>query len=60
MKKWKVKQETAKLFQNHNTPEKYLEKFLINVHVAKQKDCVICLDDRTVMLELKITIKYIN
>ena len=36
---WKVKRETANLFQNNDAPEKYLEKFLRNVQVAKQKEC---------------------
>ena len=31
MKTWKVKQETANLFQKNKTPERYLEKFLSNV-----------------------------
>ena len=55
MKKWKVKQETANLLQNIYTPERYLEKFLSNIQVAKQKECGIWLDHGTIMSELKIT-----
>ena len=39
MKTWKVKREIANLFQNNETPEIYLEKFLSNVQVEKQKEC---------------------
>ena len=35
MTKWKVKRETANLFQNNDAPDKYLEKFLKDVQVAK-------------------------
>ena len=54
MTTWKVKQDTANLFQNNKTPERYLEKFLSNVQVANQKECGIWLDDGTIMPELKI------
>ena len=33
MKIWKVKRETANLFQNNDTPERYLQRFLSNVQV---------------------------
>ena len=39
MTTWKVKWESANLFQNNETPERYLEKFLSNVQVEKQKEC---------------------
>ena len=52
---WNVKQESAILLHNNETPERYLDKFLSNVKVAKQKECVIWLDDGTIMSELKIT-----
>ena len=55
MMTWNVKQESANLFQNTETPERYLENFLSNVQVAKQKECGIWLDNRTIMSELKIT-----
>ena len=55
MTTWKVKQDTANLFQNNKTPERYLKKFLSNVQVANQKECGIWLDDGTIMPELKIT-----
>ena len=55
MTTWKVKLETANLFQNNETPERYLEKFVSNVQVAKQKECGIWLYDRKIMSELKIT-----
>ena len=55
MTTWRVKRETANLFQNYETPERYLEKFLSNVQVVKQKECGIWLDDGTIMSELKIT-----
>ena len=38
MTTWKVKQEANNLFQSIKTPERYLEKFLSNVQVAKQKE----------------------
>ena len=34
---WKVKWEITNLFQKNYTPERYLEKFLSNIKVAKQK-----------------------
>ena len=49
MTTWKVKRETANLLNNNVTPEKYLEKFLGKIHVAKQKEYVICLDYGTVI-----------
>ena len=55
MKTWEIKQETTKLIQNNDTPERYLKKFLSNVQVVKQKDCGIWLNDRTIMAELKIS-----
>ena len=55
MKTWKVKREIANLFQNNETPEIYLEKFLSNVQVEKQKEFGIWLYDGTIMYELKIT-----
>ena len=55
MTTWKVKLDTANLFQNNETPERYLEKFVSNVQVAKQKECGIWLYDRKIMSELKIT-----
>ena len=54
MMTWKIKQESANLFQNNETPEIYLDKLLSNVQVEKQKECVIWLDDGTIMPELKI------
>ena len=53
--KCKVKQESANLFQNNETPEIYLEQLLRNMHVAKQKEYGIWLDDGTRMSDLKIT-----
>ena len=50
----KVKEGNANPFQNNETPERYLEKFLRNAQVAKQKKCGIWLDDRIIMSELKI------
>ena len=38
MKTCKVKRESANLSQNNEAPERYLEKFLSNVQVAKQKE----------------------
>ena len=35
MTTWKVKQVSAKMLQNNETPETYLEKFLSNMQVAK-------------------------
>ena len=55
MTTWKVKQETAYLFQNNETPEKYLEKFLSNVQVENQKEFGIWLDNGTIISKLKIT-----
>ena len=55
MMTWKLKQETTNLFQNNETPERYLEKFLSNVQVEKQKECGIWLDGGTIMSKLKIT-----
>ena len=55
MMTWKLKQETSNLFQNNNTPERYIEKFLSNIQVAKQKECGIWLDDGTIISERKIT-----
>ena len=55
MTTWKVKRETANLFQNNKTPEIYLDKFPSNVLVAKQKECGIQLDYGTIMSKLKIT-----
>ena len=52
---WKVKQESANLFQNNKTPERYLEELLCNVQVAKMKECGIWLYDGTIMSELKTT-----
>ena len=37
MTTWKVKRESANLLQNNETRERYLEKFLRNLQVAKQK-----------------------
>ena len=54
MTTWEVKRESANLFQNNETPERYLEKFLSNVQVAKQKECGIWLDDGTIMSVLTI------
>ena len=54
MSKWKVKQKSANLFKNNNKPEIYLGKLLINMQVAKHKECGIWLDDGTIMSELKI------
>ena len=51
---WKVKRENSNLFQNNETPERYLEKFLRNMQVAEQKEFGIWLDDGTIMSELKI------
>ena len=55
MTTWKVKPERSNMFQNNETPEKYLDKFLSNVQVAKQKECGIWLDNGTIMSKLKIT-----
>ena len=38
MTTWKVKWESANMFQNNNTQERYREKFLSNLQVAKQKE----------------------
>ena len=38
-KTWRVKGEIANLFQNKDTPERYLEKFLSRVQVENQKEC---------------------
>ena len=54
MMTWKVKQESANIFQNNETPKRYLEKFLSNVQVAKQKECSIWLDNRKIISKLKI------
>ena len=51
----KFKRESANLFHNNETPERYLEKFLSNVQVAKYKECGIWFNDRKIMFELKIT-----
>ena len=51
----KVKRETVNLFQHNYKPDRYLEKFLSNIKVAKQKECRIWLDNGTIMSELKIT-----
>ena len=59
MTTWKVKRETANLFQNNNKPQRYLEKFLSNVQLEKQKECGTWLDDGAIMSELKV-IKYSN
>ena len=48
----KVKQEIANLFQNNETPERYLGKFLSNVQVTKQKECGIWLDYGKIMFGL--------
>ena len=53
MTTWKVKQETANIFQNNDTPERYLEKFLRKIQVGKQNECGIWLDDGTIMSELR-------
>ena len=58
MTTWKVKRYTANLFQNNDTPKRYLERFLRNIQVATQKECGIWLDDGKIMSELKIT-KYL-
>ena len=50
----KFKRDSANLFQNNETTERYLEKFFSNVQVANQKECGIWLDVRTIMYELKI------
>ena len=50
----KVKRETANLFQNNDTPERYLEKCLSNIRGAKQKEFGIWLDYGTIIPELKI------
>ena len=55
MTTWKVKQDTTNLFHNNKTPERYLEKFLSNVQVEKQKEFGIWLDNETIMSKLKIT-----
>ena len=55
MTTWRVKQESDNLFQKNKTPEIYLEEFLCNTQVEKLKECGIWLDDRTIMLELKIS-----
>ena len=36
MTTWKVKWETDNLFQNKDTPERYIEKFMSNIQVTKQ------------------------
>ena len=54
MTTWKVKREINNLFQNNYTPERYLEKFLRNVQVAKHKEYGIWLYDRKIMSGLKI------
>ena len=51
----KFKRESANLFHNNETPERYLEKFLSNVQVVNQKEYVIWLDDGTIMSKIKIT-----
>ena len=40
MTTWKVKRETANLFQNNETPERYLEKCLSNVQVKSRRNTV--------------------
>ena len=45
MMTWNIKRESANLFQNNKTPERYLAKSLSNLQVAKQKECGIWLDD---------------
>ena len=52
MMTWKVERETANLFQKKYIPERYLEKFLSNIQVAKQKECGIWLGDGTIISEL--------
>ena len=54
MMTWNVKQESANLFHNNETPERYLEKFLSNVQVVNQKEFGIWLDHGTIMSKLKI------
>ena len=54
MTTWKVKRERNNLLPNKEVPGRYLDKFLRNVQVSKQKECSIWLDDRTIMSELKI------
>ena len=55
MTTWKVKRYTANLFQNNDTPDIYLDKFLGTLQVAKQKELGIWLEDETIMSEFKIT-----
>ena len=45
MTTWKVKRDTANLFQKNKTSEIYLDKFMSNVQVEKQKECGIWLYD---------------
>ena len=54
MMTWVVKQETANLFQNNDNPERYLEKFLSNIHLTKEMKFGIWLDDGTIKTEPKI------
>ena len=54
MTTWKVKRESANLFQNNETPETHLKTLLRNVQVAKHKECGIWLDDGKIMSKLKI------
>ena len=54
MTTWKVKRETTNLFQNNDTPERYLERFLINAQVADQKECGIWSENGTIMSEITI------
>ena len=53
-KTWKVKRESVNLFQNNKKPERYLEKFLSNLQVAKHKECGIWLDKVKITSEIKI------